>query len=182
MTEDAWVRVATLGAPHGLHGDVRLRVHTDDPDGRLVVGRTFPTQPADGGPLELAAVARRQGTVLARFVGHEDRTAAERLRGLVLLAEPEDEDDAWYPEQLVGLAAQRPDGTRIGTIAGVQHLPAQDVLVLLEPDGTRTLVPFVTAIVPEVDVEGGVVVVDPPSGLLAADAAAEPDDHDGSTP
>lgn len=169
MNEDARVRIATLGAAHGLAGDVRLKLHTDDPAARLVPGTRFATDPADAGPLELTAVVERSGSTYARFAGHPDRTAVERLRGIVLLAEPEPEEDAWYPEQLTGLRAQRPDGTVIGTIAGVQHLPAQDALVLTEPDGARTLIPFVTAIVPTVDIERGIVVVDPPLGLLAAD-------------
>ncbi|GAB2993300.1 ribosome maturation factor RimM [Actinotalea caeni] len=164
------VRIATLGAAHGLKGEIRLRLHTDDPTARLVPGARFTTDPADAGPLVLAAVAERSGSTYARFEGHPDRTAAERLRGVVLLADPEPEDDAWYPEQLAGLEARLPDGRVVGTVAGVQHLPAHDVLVLVEPDGARTLVPFVTAIVPVVDVDGGHVVIDPPAGLLAAGA------------
>ena len=64
------------------------------------------------------------------------------------------------------------DGTRVGEIVGLEQMPAQDVLVLLDPDGRRSLVPFVAAIVPVVDVAGGRVVLDPPRGLLAADGDA----------
>lgn len=172
MSDGAQVRVATLGAAHGLKGEIRLRVHTDNPEGRLVPGTRFVTDPPDAGPLELTSAVDRNGATYARFSGHADRSAAEALRGVVLLADPEPESDAWYPEQLAGLQARRPDGTVIGTLAGVQHLPAQDALVLIEPDGARALVPFVTAIVPTVDVEGGFVVIDPPAGLLASDADA----------
>ena len=63
------------------------------------------------------------------------------------------------------------DGTLLGEIIGLEHLPAHDSLVLREPSGARTLVPFVRAIVPVVDVPGGRVVIDPPGGLLASDAA-----------
>lgn len=173
MFEPAQVRVATLGAAHGLKGDVRLQLHTDNPAARLIPGTRFTTDPREAGPLELTAVVERSGSTYARFAGHPDRTAVEALRGVVLLADPEDEDDAWYPEQLAGLQARRPDGTVIGTIAGIQHMPAHDVLLLTEPDGARTLIPFVTSIVPTVDVEGGFVIVDPPAGLLAADALDE---------
>lgn len=163
--------MATLGAPHGLSGDIRLRLHTDDPAGRLVVGAVFATDPATAGPLEVVAVAARGGTVHARFAGHADRTAAEALKGVVLLADPEPEDDAWYPHELIGLAAVRPDGTPLGAIEGVRHLPAHDMLVLAEPGGARTLVPFVEQIVPEVDAGAGRVVIDAPHGLLAVDQA-----------
>lgn len=164
-----YVRVATVGGPHGLAGDVKLRLHTDDPAGRLVVGTRFPTEPAHAGPLELARVVEHSGATHARFVGYPDRTAVERLRGVVLLAEAVAEDDAWYPDQLVGLTVRRPDGTGIGAVVAVEHPPAHDVLVVMEPGGHRTRVPFVEAIVPTVDVEGGFVVVDAPAGLLAAD-------------
>lgn len=175
MNEPAQVRVATLGAAHGLKGDVRLQLHTDNPAARLVPGARFTTDPREAGPLELTAVVERSGSTYARFAGHPDRTAVEALRGVVLLADAVDEheDDAWYPEQLTGLQARRPDGTVIGTIAGVEYLPAQDALILAEPDGARTLVPFVTAIVPTVDVAGGFVVIDPPYGLLASEDAEE---------
>jgi 16S rRNA processing protein RimM len=174
------VRVATLGAAHGLKGDVRLQLHTDDPTGRLLPGTRFTTDPAGVGPLVLSAVVERGGSTFARFEGYPDRTAVETIRGTVLLAPPstDDEPDAWYPEQLTGLEARRPDGTVIGTVTGVQHLPAQDALVLRETDGARTLIPFVTAIVPTVDVAGGFVVVDAPLGLLAADADAVADEDE----
>lgn len=169
MSDTGLVRIATLGAAHGLKGEVRLQLHTDSPATRLTPGARFTTDPAAAGPLELISAVERNGSTYARFAGHDDRTAAEALRGVVLLADPEPEAEAWYPEQLAGLQARRPDGSVVGTISGVQHLPAQDVLVLDEPDGVRTLVPFVEAIVPVVDVEGGFVVIDAPAGLIAAD-------------
>ena len=177
---DGLVRVATLGPAHGLKGELRLHLHTDAPGTRLVPGARFVTEPSTAGPLEVTAAVERNGTTYVRFAGYDDRTAVESLRGVVLLAEPllEDDDDAWYPEQLAGLQGRRPDGEVVGTIAGVQHLPAHDSLVLIEPDGARTLVPFVTAIVPTVDVDGGFVVIDAPHGLLAADA---PDPEDAGS-
>ena len=115
------------------------------------------------------------GSVLGEGVA--DRTAAEALRGTPLLAEADssDEEDAWYPHELVGLRAELADGTVVGQVAGLEHLPAQDALVVVEPDGTRSLVPFVRAIVPVVDVPAGRVVLDPPAGLLAALDAPDTD-------
>ncbi|MFV0426241.1 MAG: ribosome maturation factor RimM [Beutenbergiaceae bacterium] len=165
------VRIATIGAAHGLHGDVKLRVHTDNPTHRLRVGATFTTEPAQAGPLVLARVVDHSGTTAVRFDGCSDRTAAEQLRGVVLLAPAEPEEDAWYPDQLVGLNAQRPDGRALGQIVAVQHSPAHDLLVLAEPNGQRTQIPFVSAIVPDVDIAAGIVVIDAPTGLLTLDTA-----------
>jgi 16S rRNA processing protein RimM len=165
--------VARIGRAHGLRGEVALDVRTDDPAGRFARGAVLRTDPASAGPLTVATVREHQGRLLVGFAEVGDRTAAEALRGVELVVEAvaSDEEDAWYPHELVGLRAEDSDGEVLGTVEGLDHLPAHDVLVLREPGGERTLVPFVHAIVPVVDVAGGRVVIDPPGGLLAADAA-----------
>jgi 16S rRNA processing protein RimM len=166
--------VATIGRAHGLRGEVALDVRTDAPEERLAVGVALATDPPDAGPLTVVRTREQQGRWYATFAEASDRTAAEALRGVALVVEVDasDEEDAWYPHELVGLRAERPDGSLIGEVEGLEHLPAQDALVVRETDGARTLVPFVRAIVPVVDVPAGRVVVDPPAGLLAADADA----------
>ncbi|ROS77115.1 ribosome maturation factor RimM [Cellulomonas sp. PhB143] len=169
--------VARIGRPHGLKGEVALDVRTDDPAARLAVGASLTTEPAGAGPLTVVSTRDQDGRWFARFEGVEDRGAAEALRGTTIVVEVDedaeaDEEDAWYEHELAGLRAELTDGTVVGEVVGLEHLPAQDVLVLREPGGERTLVPFVTAIVPVVDVSGGRVVLTPPGGLLASDAAA----------
>ena len=164
-------RLATIGAPRGLRGEVRLNLHTDNPSGRLAAGTEVATDP-DIGTLTIAGLICREEKWFARFEGRPDRTAVEPLVGTVLLAEGSDEADAWYPAQLKGLRAQRPSGEAIGVVIGLEHYPAHDVLVIKETAGPRTLVPLVKAIVPIVDVESGLLVIDAPPGLLAADGEA----------
>ena len=163
--------VATIGRAHGLRGEVTLDVRTDDPAARLTPGATFATDP-DRGPLTVAGAREHQGRWVARFEGIGDRTTAEQLRGLSLTISVADSDeaDAWYSHELVGMKAQLPDGTEVGTISGVEHGAAQDLLVLREPNGAESLIPFVHAIVPNVDKVRGVVTIDPPGGLLASDS------------
>ena len=171
--------VARIGRPHGLRGEVALDVRTDDPAARLTVGAVLPTEPASAGPLTVERVRVQQDRWFLTFAEAADRTAVEALRGVELVVEvaedatsaEDDDEDAWYPHELAGLRAEHVDGRPLGEILGLEHHPAHDVLVLREPDGARTLVPFVRAIVPVVDVPGGRVVLDPPGGLLAADAA-----------
>jgi len=170
--------VATIGRAHGLRGDVVLDVRTDVPEQRFTVGAVLSTDPASAGPLTVAR-ARRQGEQWV--VGFEqvgDRTAAQGLRGLQLIVPVQDstEEDAWYPYELVGLRVDRLDGTVVGEVIGLEHLPAQDALVIRETGGERTLVPFVRAIVPVVDIPGGRVVLDAPLGLLAADGLLDEDE------
>ena len=168
--------VARVGRAHGLRGEVALDVRTDVPDERLAAGAVLTTDPASAGPLTIQRSRVQQGRWFVVFEGVGDRTAAEALTGVALVVEAdevddEDDEDAWYLHELAGLRAEGTDGRLLGEIVGLEHAPAHDVLVLREPDGARTLVPFVRAIVPVVDVPGGRVVLDPPGGLLASDAA-----------
>lgn len=165
--------VARVGRAHGLRGEVALDVRSDVPERRLVVGARLATEPASAGPLTVERVRQAQERWYVTFAEVGDRTAAEALRGVELVVDSEDDadDDGWYEHELTGLRAEHvADGRLLGEVVGLEHLPAQDLLVVREPDGTRTLVPFVEAIVPVVDVAAGRVVLDPPGGLLAADA------------
>lgn len=162
------VVVARIGKPHGLRGEVTVRVHTDSPEQRFVPGATFVTDPASAGPLTLRTARVHNGIQLLSFETAQDRTAAEALRGTTLLA-PEDDDpddEGWYEDDLAGLEVRDPAGTRLGTVVALHPRPAQDLLEV-ELDGGRTAwVPFVEQIVPEVSPDGGHVVVDAPPGLL----------------
>ncbi|MFZ2749442.1 MAG: ribosome maturation factor RimM [Propioniciclava sp.] len=162
------VLIGTIGRAHGLRGEVSVRVRTDEPDLRYVAGGSVLI---DGRERELASVRWHSGTLLIRLAGAADRTAAEALRGTDLWARvPADavpqEEDAYYDRQLVGLAVVDAAGERVGTIADVRHLPAQDLLAVRTPVGER-LVPFVSALVPVVDLEAGVVHVADVGGLLS---------------
>jgi 16S rRNA processing protein RimM len=174
--------VARIGRAHGIRGEVTVEVRTDSPDQRLATGAVLHV-PDGGRHRELAAAGRptsftvtgnrdHNGTLLLRFAEVADRGAAEALRDTLLEADvPDDgDDDAWYEHELVGLAVVDPQGERLGEVSGLRQNPAQDLLVVRTPLGER-LVPFVQAIVPVVDVAGGLVVVDPPGGLLDGDGA-----------
>ncbi|GAA3812290.1 ribosome maturation factor RimM [Cellulomonas soli] len=165
--------VARIGRAHGLHGEVALDLRTDTPHERFAEGAQLRTDPPTAGPLTVERTRVQQDRWYVTFAQVHDRTGAEALRGvdLVVEAAESDEDDAWYPHELAGLRAEHVDGRVLGEIVGLEHLPAHDMLVLRESEGARTLVPFVRAIVPVVDVAGGRVVLDPPGGLLASDAA-----------
>lgn len=159
--------MARLGRPHGIRGELSVEVRTDAPERRFVAGAVFTTD-RGARTLTLGTAREHNGRLLLRFAEIRDRGAAEALRDVLLLADvaEEAEDDAWPVGRLVGLRAFTVDGRDVGTVVAVEHLPAQDLLVVELPDGRRALVPFVSAIVPEVDVEAGRVLLDPPGGLL----------------
>jgi 16S rRNA processing protein RimM len=174
------VTVGRIGRPHGIRGDVMVSVRTDEPELRFAVGSRLDTDPADVGPLTVAAVRWHSGALLVSFDGIRDRDAAAELRGTWLsvdsgmLAAPEDPDE-FRDHELVGLSVQTADGTVVGVVMDVLH-SGQDLLAVRQDTGAgasapEILVPFVKAIVTDVNVAAGVLVIDPPPGLLNPDEA-----------
>lgn len=167
------LRVGRLLKAHGLKGALKVELYTDDPDRRFVPGAEFTLQvPTEsvwhGKSLTLIELRWYNGQPVAFFEGVTDRTAAESLvKAILWIDQPVDEPaepDAWYDYQLVGLRALR-DGVEVGTVARVDHLPAHDLLAVRTPEG-EVLVPFVSAIVPLVDIASGTVTLTPPPGLF----------------
>lgn len=159
--------VARTGKPHGIRGEVTVEVRTDDPDARFVPGAVFATDP-DIGALTLARARWHRDRLLLTFDEVADRTRAEEIRNTLLLvdaSDDEDDEDAWFVEDLVG-ARVVVDGREIGEVSDLTSNPAQDLLHISLDAGGEALVPFVSEIVPEVDVEGGRIVCTPPPGLL----------------
>jgi 16S rRNA processing protein RimM len=166
------VVVARLGKAHGLRGEVTVQVLTASPDERFVPGATFVTEPAAAGPLVVRSARDHNGILLLGFDRTDDRSGAEALRGITLLGdvlEDDGDEDSWYERDLVGLKAVTIGGDEVGEVTALEPRPTQDLLVLRLTDGRQALVPFVKEIVPEVDIEGGRVVLDPPAGLLDLD-------------
>ncbi|KQS73782.1 16S rRNA processing protein RimM [Modestobacter sp. Leaf380] len=167
--------VGRIGRPHGVRGEVTVDVRTDDPDLRFAPGTALRTEPAERGPLTVVGKRWHSGTLLLRIAGVDgielaDREAADAYRNTLLVVEvadlPELEDpDSFYDHQLVGLDVQLTDGTVVGTVTGVRH-EGTELLVVRRPGVSELLVPFVSAIVPTVDLAAGHVVLTPPEGLL----------------
>ena len=180
------VVVGRIGRPHGIKGAVSVEVRTDDPEGRLAPGMSLRTDPPAAGPLTVVDGRVHSGRLLLRFEGCLDRTDAERLRGVLLVADVDPDErpadpEEFYDHQLVGLAVRTVDGQHVGELREVLHLPGQDVLAVRRPAGDEVLVPFVSQFVPTVDVAGAVIVVDPPPGLFGPveEAGDEAEDAEG---
>ncbi|MFI8522044.1 ribosome maturation factor RimM [Streptomyces sp. NPDC085481] len=188
--------VARIGRAHGIKGEVTVEVRTDEPELRLGPGAVLATDPASAGPLTIQTGRVHSGRLLLRFEGVADRNAAEALRNILLIADvdpdemPEEEDE-YYDHQLMDLDVVLADGTEIGVISEISHLPSQDLFIVERPDGSELMIPFVSEIVTEIDLENQRAVIDPPPGLIddseavvasARDAEAEGADeaHPGS--
>lgn len=165
--------VGRIIRPHGVRGEVSVEVRTDEPAHRFAAGAVLGTDP-DAGPLAVQSSRWHTGRLLVSFAGITDRDRAAELRGTWLTVDSADvgspvDPDEFGDHELIGLTVVTVSGQPVGRVAQVQH-HGQDLLVI-EPGGV--LVPFVAAIVPEVDVAAGRLVIDPPPGLLEL-GATEP--------
>src|SRR3954454_22236981 len=164
------VTVGRIGRAHGIRGDVAIDVRTDEPERRLARGALVS---AAARPPTVAASRWHSGRLLVTFAEIADRTAAEKLRGTLLESEVDpddrpDEEDAYYDRQLIGLEGRTADGVGIGAVVAVAHLAEQDALIVAA-EGREVMIPFVSAIVPTVDLAGGNRVVADIPGLIDPD-------------
>ncbi|WP_420175594.1 ribosome maturation factor RimM [Luteococcus sp. OSA5] len=178
MTAPVEVVVGTIGRAHGIKGDVAIELRTDEPERRFAPGAVLRVE---GTRKQLTVETARwhSGRMLVHFAELADRTAVEQARGQVLVVDVDplelpEEDDEYYDRQLVGLTALRADGSEAGPVVEVVHLPVQDLLAIRTAQGDR-LVPFVTELVPAVDLTAGTVQLADVPGLLDEDQAVVAD-------
>jgi len=170
---DRLVRLAVITAPHGVRGAFRLRCFTEKPESVAAYG---PVCDAEGRELfALQVLHRVPGGIVARAPGITDRDAAERLRGTALFVPrarlPELGPDEFYEVDLVGLEAVEPSGRRLGRVTALFDHGAGDILEIETDEGELLDLPFTRAVVPEIDLEAGRLVVVLPS-VIEAEAAA----------
>ncbi len=167
---DARVCLGAIAGAHGVRGLVKIKSFTEDPSDLTAYGPLG--DEAGGRRFEIAVTGQAKGLLLGRIAGVADREAAQALRGVRLyvdraaLPEPE-ETEAFYHADLIGLAAEDPQGEPLGRVAAVENYGAGDFLEIERPAGEALLVPFTQAAVPLVDLEAGRVVVAPPEEVEA---------------
>jgi len=163
--------VARIGAAHGIRGEVRLKSFTQEP---IAVRGYGPLEAEDGRVFAITAARPAAGTspdmLVVSLKGILSRNEAEALTGLELFIPrerlPKADEDEFYHADLIGLDAVGNDGATLGTVIAIQNFGAGDLLEIAPRRGATILVPFTRAAVPEIDIAGKRVVVDPPPGLL----------------
>ncbi|UHC19189.1 ribosome maturation factor RimM [Methylobacterium currus] len=180
-SDPGFVLLGEFGRAHGLNGEVRLKSYTADP---MAIGSYGPLTGADGSAIEIASLRPAAGApdmLIARVAGLSGRTGAESLNRLALyvarerLGAPEDEDE-FFAADLVGLAVVDRAGNAIGTVRAVPNYGGGDLLEIASAaGGSPALLPFTKAFVPEIDVAGRRIIVDPPEDLFAPAAPRDPD-------
>lgn len=178
------VLVARIGKPHGIRGEVTVQLFTDAPEDRFDTGEVFRVEGAGVPELTVAKARWNKDILIVAFEQVPDRNRAEELRGAQLFIDStsgsDDDEDAWYEHELVGLEV-RVDDEKVGTVTALRTLAVQDLLVVELTSGHEAFVPFVGEIVPEVDPEGGFVRIVPPAGLFDLNTPGSnqaPDDGD----
>ena len=176
------LRVCRIGRAQGLKGEVNVYAYTDEPERRFAPGSRLQTK--DEQVFTVVSSRRFKQRWIILFKGVEDRNASEALNGLELYVQADSaeelaQEDAWYPEDLIGLEVRmapgnslgEPSGRVVGQVSDVLDGVAQQQLQIRmttkeSDEEAEGLIPFVEALVPQVDIENGYVAIDPPGGLL----------------
>jgi 16S rRNA processing protein RimM len=161
------IRVARIGAAHGVRGEVKLWPFTQEP---LAVASYGPLQTEDGTQaFEIEALRPGKDYLVARIAGIDSREAAEKLTNLDLFVPRErlpkiEEADTFYHADLIGLAAVTAEGKTLGTVSAMHNFGAGDIIEIATVGGDQTLMlSFTDAIVPEIDMTARKIVVVPPA-------------------
>jgi 16S rRNA processing protein RimM len=172
------IQMATIGAAHGIKGELRVKTFTGDP---LALGSYGSLYDRAGRVFEVLSVRPQGNVVVVRFKGVDDRSAAEALNGTDLFVDrsalPADlADDEYYHADLVGLAVHDEGGNTIGRVSAVQNFGGGDILDITLSSGKEALVPFTAAAVPQVALSAGFLRVDVVAAGLVDE---EENDEDG---
>ena len=169
---EARVCLGAIAGVHGVRGLVRVKSFTETPEDIAAYGPL--SDEAGERRFTLTVTGRAKGLLLARIEGVTDRDRAAALKGTRLYAPraalPALAEETYYHADLIGLAAEDPEGRPLGRVTAVENHGAGDLLEIAgDPGGGPLLVPFTRAAVPVVDLAGGRLVVDPPEPVEAPD-------------
>jgi 16S rRNA processing protein RimM len=168
------VVVGVVTGVHGLRGEVSVQNRSDNPD-RWSPGGTVLRQ--NGAALTIEASRRHGRRLLVKFAGVGDRSAAEELRGAVLVVPeswlPDLAEDEWWAHQLEGCEVRTASGRVLGVVKEVIPNPANDLWVAIDDEGRETLVPALADLLIDVDVEARTILVDDVPGLTAPEEPPE---------
>lgn len=165
-----YMAVGLITSAHGLRGEVKVELHTDFPE-RFAPGvKLFLGEELE--EVTVSSARPHQGQVLLQFEGHESREDADDLRGLWIFV-PDDqavelEEDTYFVHDIIGLSVQTVAGELLGTVKEVLVTGANDVYIVTPPDDPKReiLLPAIDEVVKQVDLDKGILIVEPLPGLL----------------
>jgi 16S rRNA processing protein RimM len=174
--EGRLIALGVFGAPQGVRGEVRIKSYTRDPKAVAAYG---PLTDGRGARFVLESVRLLKDEMLvARLAGIANRGAAAALTGVELFARreqlpPPDEDEFYY-DDLVGLAAVSRDGAPLGRVVSLNNYGAGDILEIRpEGGGESLLLPFSKAVAVEIDFHGGRIVIELPDEIEGEESSGD---------
>lgn len=166
--EEPAITVGRVTKAHGVHGEVAVENRSDNPD-RWVPGAVVFDE--RGRSFTVRSVRPHGPRLLVTFEGVEDRTAAERLSGVILHVPeswlPPLPEGSWWSYEATGCSVRTESGRQLGAVAEVLAYPAQDLWRVVDEQGVETLIPAVDAFIVSVDLDGRQAVVRDVPGLTA---------------
>lgn len=161
--------IGVITGAHGVRGDVRVKSFTADPDNLTAYG---PVTDINGKrEFSLSVLGQVRGLLRVHIDGLDSREAAEALAGTELYIDraalPVLEDDEYYHADLAGLRAERENGMPFGIVKALFDFGAGDMLEIALAGGGTVFLPFTEEAVPVVDIDGGRIVVRPPTEIEA---------------
>ncbi|AAS95317.1 ribosome maturation factor RimM [Nitratidesulfovibrio vulgaris] len=170
MEASRFIEIGLLTRPHGLKGEVCVDYYADSPfllEGTvyLKAGRAAPR------PVKVQSMRMHKGRPLVIFEGVNDRTAAELLRGHVMLVPedtlPELDEDEVYLFELEGISVVIDEsGEHLGVIERIDTDAYQEIWVIRTPQGKEVLFPAAAPFVLDIDLDSRTARIAPPPGLL----------------
>lgn len=162
-----YLTIATVLAPRGIRGELKVRIETDFPERFALLTRVY--LGPEHRPFDFEGFRQYKGHGLLKLKGCDDRTAAEGLRGMEVQIPLQEAmplgPGEYYEYQIEGLAVWTEDGEHLGVVEEVLFTGSNAVYVTHGPRG-EVLIPALKDVVLEVDLEAGRMVVRLPPGLL----------------
>ncbi|HEX3772014.1 MAG TPA: ribosome maturation factor RimM [Polyangiaceae bacterium] len=177
LADDAWVPLAEIARPHGVRGEVRLRLYNSDSDLLLDQEEVLIRFPeGDEQEVSVDGARRADDAILMKLHAVDDRDRAEELRGAVVCVQrgafPPADPGEFYACDIEGarVVVEEAGETReLGKVTAMRPYPSMDVLEVAAADGgVPWEVPLVDAVVRSVDIEGGVVTLSTMTGVERA--------------
>lgn len=166
MKQTDRIKVGKITGAFGIRGELKVYPYTDRPE-RF---KDLDSVNAGDEIYKITGVRKQKNMILLRFEGIDDRNAAEKLKNRYLTINRDElrelDDDEYFIFDLIGLEAVDMDGSHIGKVTDVIQNSAQDLYEIETDDGKKHLVPAVYELIPEIDIDSGIMKIKPIEGLL----------------
>jgi len=163
-----FVAIGKLTRPHGVHGEMFLEILTDFPDRLKPNGIVFTGEHHD--PQVINSMRSHKNGLIVAFDGIHDPETVGKLRNQYVFVQskniPSLPEGEYYHHELIGLRVLTADDQELGQLIQILQTGANDVLVVQTPAKAEILIPYIDEIIKKIDLEKGMILIDPIPGLL----------------